>query len=132
MDAPQTNFHLTAALREAEERYVAANPKSAAAFEAARRSMPGGNTRTVLYYAPFPLSLAGGEGCRVTDVDGHCYIDTISEQTAALYGHSTPKIQAAVIEALQHGIVLGGPRSEEHTSELQPLMRLSYAFFSLQ
>src|SRR3546814_14310930 len=82
--------------------------------------MPGGNSRTVLYYAPFPLSRAGGEGCRVTDVDGHCYIDTISEQTAALYGHSNPKIQAAVIEALQHGIVLGGPSGRE--AELADLL----------
>lgn len=92
MNAPQPNFDLTAALREAEERYVAANPKSLEAYEHARRSMPGGNTRTVLYYSPFPLSLAGGEGCHVTDVDGHRYIDTVSEQTAALYGHSNPKI----------------------------------------
>ncbi|MET4697655.1 glutamate-1-semialdehyde 2,1-aminomutase [Constrictibacter sp. MBR-5] len=120
MNAPQPNFDLTAALRDAEERYVAANPNSLEAYEHARRSMPGGNTRTVLYYSPFPLSLAGGEGCHVTDVDGHRYIDTVSEQTAALYGHSNPKIQAAVIEALKHGIVLGGPTGRE--SELAELL----------
>lgn len=120
MAESQINFDLTAALRDAEERYVAANPASLAAFEAAGRNMPGGNTRTVLYYSPFPLTLAGGEGCYVTDVDGHRYIDTISEQTAGLYGHSNPKIEAAIITALKQGIVLGGPTARE--AELAALL----------
>src|SRR3546814_9428012 len=34
--------------------------------------------------------------------------------------------------ALAAGLVLGGPRSEEHTSELQSLMRISYAVFCLK
>src|SRR3546814_5608020 len=38
-------------------------------------------------------------------------------------------------EALRHGLALprlGGRRSEEHTSELQSLMRISYAVFCLK
>jgi len=27
--------------------------------------MPGGNTRTVLYYDPFPLTFARGQGARL-------------------------------------------------------------------
>jgi glutamate-1-semialdehyde 2,1-aminomutase len=115
-----TNIDLVNAVRDAEARYTAANPGSAAAFAEAQRHMPGGNTRTVLYYPPFPLTLAGGDGCHVTDVDGHRYIDTISEQTAGLYGHSNPVIEAAVIDALRHGIVLGGPSGRE--AELADLM----------
>ena len=115
-----TNIDLVNALRDAEARYAAANPQSAAAFATAQRHMPGGNTRTVLYYPPFPLVLAGGDGCYVTDVDGHRYVDTISEQTAGLYGHSNPVIEAAVVDALKHGIVLGGPTTRE--AELADLM----------
>ncbi len=114
------NLHLEAAVRDAEARYARANPRSAAAFAEAQSFMPGGNTRTVLYYPPFPLTLASGSGCRVTDVDGHSYIDTISEQTAGLYGHSEPVIAAAVQEALQRGIVLGGPSGRE--AELAALL----------
>src|SRR3546814_9404915 len=33
---------------------------------------------------------------------------------------------------VQHGRVLGRSRSEEHTSELQSLMRISYAVFCLK
>src|SRR3546814_2586380 len=34
--------------------------------------------------------------------------------------------------ACQHIVGLGDPRSEEHTSELQSLMRISYAVFCLK
>ncbi len=114
------NFDVSAALQEAEARFTAANPKSAQANEAAKHSMPGGNTRTVLFYPPFPLSLAGGEGCYVTDIDGHRYTDFVTEQTASLYGHSEPRIQAAVKEALENGITLGGPTGRE--AELADLL----------
>lgn len=111
--ADRRNFDLSAALQEAEERFRAANPKSEAAFAAASRSMPGGNTRTVLFYPPYPLALAGGDACYVTDIDGHRYTDFVTEQTAGLYGHSDPRIKAAVSEALEGGITLGGPTTKE-------------------
>src|SRR3546814_2548717 len=38
---------------------------------------------------------------------------------------------AMVVHANREHSGIGGPRSEEHTSELQPLMRLSYAVFGL-
>ena len=38
------------------------NPKSLARYVEATAVMPGGNTRTVLHYAPFPLAMARGEG----------------------------------------------------------------------
>ena len=113
------NLTLEAAVADVEARYVAANPKSKARFEAAKRTMPGGNTRTVLHYDPFPVALAGGEGARVTDLDGHTYIDFLGEFTAGLYGHSEPAITAAITEALAGGLVLGGPnRYEAQLSEL--------------
>ena len=56
------NLSLDAAVADTEARYVAANPKSKARFEAAARDMPGGNTRTVLHYDPFPVALVKGEG----------------------------------------------------------------------
>ncbi|MEC8117188.1 MAG: aspartate aminotransferase family protein, partial [Pseudomonadota bacterium] len=85
------NFDVSAALDEAEARFTAANVNSARAYEDAQKSMPGGNTRTVLFYPPFPLTLAGGDGCHVTDIDGHRYTDFVTEQTASLYGHSEPR-----------------------------------------
>jgi glutamate-1-semialdehyde 2,1-aminomutase len=102
------NVDLDAALADADAAYVAANPKSRQQYDEALAAMPGGNTRTVLFYPPFPLTIAKGEGCRVWDADGHEYVDYLGEYTAGLYGHSNPTVLAAVREALDGGIVLGG------------------------
>ena len=113
------NLSLDAAVADTEARYVAANPKSKARFEAAVRDMPGGNTRTVLHYDPFPVALVKGEGAYLTDLDGHTYTDFLGEFTAGLYGHSEPKILRAIQEALAGGLVLGGPnRYEARLAEL--------------
>jgi glutamate-1-semialdehyde 2,1-aminomutase len=110
---PRANLSLEAALAEAEERFAAANPKSARRQAEAEAVMPGGNTRTVLFYTPFPVTLVQGEGCRITDLDGHVYVDYLGEFTAGLYGHSHPVIIAAAKRALDGGIALGGPNIYE-------------------
>lgn len=102
------NADIDTALTEAKEAYIARNPKSLARFVEATAVMPGGNTRTVLHYAPFPLGIASGEGCRLTDLDGAEYIDFLGEYTAGIYGHSNPVIRAAVDRALDAGINFGG------------------------
>jgi glutamate-1-semialdehyde 2,1-aminomutase len=109
----QRNLDLGAALAEAEKRFVEAHPSSGRRHDAARKVMPGGNTRTVIYYPPFPVTIARGEGCYVWDLDGNRYADFVAEYTAGLYGHSEPAIVEAVKEALSDGIVLGAPNRYE-------------------
>ena len=112
-DGSRPNADLDAAIAEAEARYSAANPHSRARTQAAAQVMPGGNTRTVLHYTPFPLAWSGGKANRLTDLDGHEYLDFLGEYTAGLYGHSDPVIQGAISKALSDGIVLGGPNRYE-------------------
>ena len=102
------NATLDAALAEAREAYVARNPASLAAHVEAAASLPGGNTRTVLFHGPFPLLMARGEGCRLWDADGHGYVDLLGEYTAGIYGHSHPVIRAALDRALDRGWNMGG------------------------
>ncbi|MGH6962480.1 MAG: aspartate aminotransferase family protein [Dongiaceae bacterium] len=109
----RTNIDLTEAAAEAEARYVAANPLSAERYAQATEAMPGGNTRTVLHFSPFPLTLASGAGCRLRDIDGHDYADFLGEYSAGLYGHSNPVIQQAIRQAVEDGTVLGGPNCYE-------------------
>jgi glutamate-1-semialdehyde 2,1-aminomutase len=82
------NIMLEDALRDAEARYVAANPKSRARHAEACDALPGGNTRSILFYPPFPLTIVRGQGARLWDLDGHAYTDFLGEYTAGLYGHS--------------------------------------------
>jgi glutamate-1-semialdehyde 2,1-aminomutase len=107
------NADLDAVTEDARQRFTAANPKSLARHEEAKSSLPGGNTRAVLWYRPFPLTLVGGKGCRVEDLDGHAYVDLVSEYSAGLYGHSDETIAAALIAAVEGGILLGAPNRYE-------------------
>jgi glutamate-1-semialdehyde 2,1-aminomutase len=107
------NLSIEAALVSAHERYVKRHPQSAAAYEAARAVMPGGNTRSVLYFDPFPLTMQRGEGAEVWDIDGHRYYDFVGEFSAGLYGHSDPVIRSAIIDALDRGIVMAAPTTME-------------------
>ena len=113
MDTMLPNLSLGTALADARDLYVHSNPGSQAAHHAAAAAMPGGNTRTVLFHSPFPLTMAGGAGCRLTDVDGHEYIDLLGEYTAGLYGHSNPVIRAAIDAALDRGWNLGAHGTDE-------------------
>ncbi|MFO1088749.1 MAG: aminotransferase class III-fold pyridoxal phosphate-dependent enzyme [Hyphomicrobiales bacterium] len=107
------NQSLEAAVAEAEERYVAANPGSRRLADAARSTLPGGNTRTTLFFSPFPLYMAGGKGSTLTDVDGHTYVDFVNEYTAGLFGHSHPVVKDAIETALGGGLNLGAPTAGE-------------------
>ena len=104
---------LARALDEAMAAFAAANPKSWAEDEAAAAAMPGGNTRTVLFHPPFPLTLARGEGAFVWDIDGHRYANFVGEFGAGLFGHSEPRLALAVSRAMASGWVLGGPNRYE-------------------
>ena len=106
--ATASPMNLDTELDRLREAYVARHPESRARLQAAAEVMPGGNTRSVLFYEPFPLAIARGEGARLWDADGHGYTDFIGEFTAGLYGHSHPLIRDAIDAALDGGINLTG------------------------
>lgn len=110
---PPRNSDLEAALAEAREAYAARRPRSAAIHAKAREVMPGGNTRTVLFYTPFPTAMVRGEGCRLWDADGHEYLDLLGEYSAGLFGHSEKRILDAVKAALDGGINLAAVGEKE-------------------
>ncbi|KAG8628719.1 hypothetical protein KVT40_002584 [Elsinoe batatas] len=93
--------------------FVTQNPHSKAVHEAATNSLPGGNTRTVLFYHPFPLAISKAIGSKVHDTDGHVYTDLLGEYTAGLYGHSDPTILSAITTAAHRGLNYGGHNENE-------------------
>lgn len=107
------NANIDAALEAVKEAYVTSAPTSMARYVEAATVMPGGNTRTVLHYAPFPLAMVRAEGCRMWDADGREFIDFLGEYTAGLYGHSHPVIRAALNAALDNGISFGASNMTE-------------------
>ena len=99
---------LTGAVRGEIEQYVARNPRSAERQERAAKSMPGGNTRSILHFEPFPLAFERGADAWLWSLDGDRYADFLGEYTAAFYGHSQEAILGALHDALGKGLGFGG------------------------
>jgi glutamate-1-semialdehyde 2,1-aminomutase len=101
------------ALVEARQRYVDANPLSAAWADRAAAVLPGGNTRSVLHFDPFPFRVATAAGRHLVDVDGHRYVDLLGNYTAGLLGHSPEPVRTAVHTAIDRGWTLGAVHPNE-------------------
>ncbi|KAF2199025.1 glutamate-1-semialdehyde 2,1-aminomutase [Delitschia confertaspora ATCC 74209] len=96
------------ALEAARQRFTERNLASLKLHNEATESLPGGNTRSVLYSAPFPVFMNSGKGYQVFSEDGHIYTDLVAELTAGLYGHSQPHILSTLQSTLtETGLNLG-------------------------
>jgi glutamate-1-semialdehyde 2,1-aminomutase len=95
------------------EQYLRANPASKALHDAARGLLPGGITRTSVYFDPFPPYMERGEGCRIWDVDGNARIDFSNNYTALILGHCPPPVVAAVERQVRAGSAFAAPTRHE-------------------
>jgi glutamate-1-semialdehyde 2,1-aminomutase len=92
-----------------EQTYRARTARSAKLHEAALALFPGGVTRSVTFHAPYPVYVAEGCNCRVTDVDGNVYLDHLNNFGSMIHGHAHPAIVAAIREQAGHGTDFGSP-----------------------
>ena len=91
-------------IRERLEReYVRRTPRSGTLFERAARYLPGGNTRLVVYFPPYPIVADRGLGASFTDVDGNRYLDLLNNYTSLIHGHAHARITEVVAEQLTKG-----------------------------
>ena len=65
------NDTIKEALEAAKTRFTERNPMSLKLHEEAAKSLPGGNTRSLLHTAPFPVFVKSGQGYQITSEDGH-------------------------------------------------------------
>lgn len=109
----QVTSKLDSLLEKLIKKYKEQNKLSQHQHEEASMYLPGGSTRSVLHFDPFPMTLASGRDCHVTSLDGKEYLDLVSEYSAALFGHSQPEILDAIRTTLERGTNLGGPNKQE-------------------
>src|SRR5262245_9534217 len=95
------------------DEYVARTPRSAALFERATRSIPGGSTRTTVFNRPYPPYMARGEGLRTWDVDGNEYRDFLGNYTSLILGHSHPAVVEAVTAQVRKASAFAAPTETE-------------------
>jgi glutamate-1-semialdehyde 2,1-aminomutase len=94
---------LRALLDRERATFAADHPRSAAAHAAARPHLLGGVPMTWMNLAAggFPLYLDHARGARVTDLDGHEYVDFALGDTGAMAGHSPPATIEAIVRRTQ-------------------------------
>jgi glutamate-1-semialdehyde 2,1-aminomutase len=86
-----------------QKAYEAANPKSREAFHRSLRVLPGGVTRTLCFFSPFPCYADYGEGCHFVDIDGNRRLDLFNNATSLILGHRPQVVAKAVREQLARG-----------------------------
>ena len=81
--------------------------------ERAMKSMPGGDTRSIAFFAPYPTFFGPGRGCRVTDVDGNEYLDLVNNYTSLIHGHSHETLTEAISNQAAKGTCHAAPLEQQ-------------------
>ena len=89
--------------------YSIRTERSREIVERLERSIPGGNTRSLAYFPPYPLVISSGSGCRIWDADGNEFIDLLNNYTASVHGHALPAINEAMGDQAALGTVFPAP-----------------------
>jgi len=97
----------------ADRSYPDQSSISASLNARAQRVLPGGNTRTTVFRAPYPIYARSGAGSRIVDVDGVERIDFLNNYTALIHGHAHPSIVRAATSAVANGTCFGAPTESE-------------------
>jgi glutamate-1-semialdehyde 2,1-aminomutase len=87
-------------------------PRSAAAFEHARRVIPGGVNSPARAFGAVggtPLFIDRAEGPFLYDLDGNRYLDFIGSWGPMILGHAHPAVVEAATAALRRGSSYGAP-----------------------
>ncbi len=83
--------------------YEERNAKSQAAYARSRRVLPGGVSRTLCHFPPFPCQSEQGDGCWLWDLDGNRRLDLFNCATTLILGHRPAPVMKAVQEQLAKG-----------------------------
>jgi glutamate-1-semialdehyde 2,1-aminomutase len=87
-------------------------PKSSALFEEAKQYFPGGVNSPVRAFKSVigsPLFIEKGDGCYLTDEDGHTFIDFCCSWGPLILGHNNTRIREKIIATVAKGTSFGAP-----------------------
>ena len=71
--------------------------------------LPGGNTKSLSYFKPFPVHIERGEGAYVFSSEGEKLLDVINGYGALIHGHADPEVHDEVAESLKRGTQFSAP-----------------------
>ena len=97
-----------ASLYQEEQLYRGLTPTSYEYFLKGREYLPGADSRSPLFYPPYPVVLEEGNGCWLFDVDGNELLDFTGNHTSLVLGYRDPQVLDAVQRQLQKGTAFPG------------------------
>lgn len=105
--------------------YRARTPKTAAWFERASKSLPGGVTGNVKFFPPYPVYARRAQGSHLWDLDGNEYIDFMLCFGPLILGHGHPRVLEAIREQLEaDGTPIFGAPHENEAKMAERLKRI--------
>jgi glutamate-1-semialdehyde 2,1-aminomutase len=92
-------------LRRETDRFAETRPQSKTLYEEARKHYVGGVPMSWMriWDGGFPIFVEHAQGTRLTDVDGHQYVDLCLGDTGALTGHGPPEVVEAISSQMRKG-----------------------------
>lgn len=87
--------------------------KSRELYEEACKYLPGGDTRTNTYFAPYPHFIDHGEGAYIYDVDGNKLLDMQNNFTSLIHGHKHGPTVKAITEQAALGSAFSSPLEKQ-------------------
>ncbi len=91
-------------------------PKSIAAFDRARKLIPGGVNSPARAFGGVggsPLFIDHAKGCYLHDIDGRRYVDYIGSWGPMILGHAHEEVVEAIYRAVSRGTSYGAPTEAE-------------------
>ncbi|WP_078864201.1 transaminase [Streptomyces sp. AcH 505] len=88
-----------------EHRFRERRPRSQQLHAEAREHMPHGVPLHWMsqWGSPYPIFAERASGARLTDVDGHSYVDFCLGDSACMFGHAHPAFTAGIAQAAELG-----------------------------
>ena len=103
-------------LAELIKNYRNEHKKSAEVFSLASRSLVKGGSHNLRLFSPYPFYDIQSGGSKVTDIDGHTYVDFWQGHFANILGHNPKVVLDALKEYMSHGqgLITGFPGEFQH------------------
>ena len=95
-------------LSREEQLYRNLTPTSYEYFLEGRDYLPGADSRSPLFYLPYPVVLEEGHGCWLLDVDGNELLDFTGNHSSLILGYKHPRVLDALQRQLERGTAFPG------------------------
>ena len=79
----------------------------------AQNYLPGGDSRSTIYFQPYPQFFVRGEGCWLYDADANRFLDFTGNHTSLVLGYNNPGVRQALMSQVEIGTCFPGPTESQ-------------------